>query len=143
MARSTATATAAPAPAVPPAAPAAPKRITSCGAYVKAHEGDAKFADRISGRVVTCKRLPMHKGDCRATLHEVKATTAKSPKRKVSGRSKPRVTRTDFAAALAADIEAGKVTPSAALAKFSAFVTRSAKPRASRKVIAAAETAAE
>jgi hypothetical protein len=132
MARQTNATVAAPAPASPKAA-----RITSCGAYVKAHEADAKFAERLVGRSVTCKRLPMHKGDCRTTLHEAPKAAVKSAKRKVSGRSKARVTRTDAFAAIAAEMAAGKITADQALAKAAAFVTRASRPKAAKAAASA------
>jgi hypothetical protein len=108
--------------------------VKSCSAFSLAHE------DKRGTRTLTCKRLPMHKGDCRATLHA--PTVKRAVKRgKVGGRSKSRVTLVDAFATIAADLEAGKITAGQALAKAAAFVTAAGKPKAARVTTAKGETA--
>jgi len=92
----------------------------TCGAYVTVHAADPAYVTRIAGRDATCKRLPMHHGDCRGTLKA-------APKPRVTKASK-RVTKAADVKALLAAIEDGSMTASEALSLLSA-----AKPRASRK----------
>lgn len=73
-----------------------------------------------------CKRLPRHKGDHRATLHQPKAAKVVA---KASAKASPKgkkVTLTAFRATLNAAIEDGSMTPSVAMSKLSAFLTRKA-----------------
>jgi hypothetical protein len=68
-----------------------------------------------------CKRLPRHKGDHRATLHQ--ARVAAATKRTTRGRvSKAGLKRLQIKLALA--VEDGSVTPSVALSRIAAYVTR-------------------
>jgi hypothetical protein len=107
----------------------APVKVTpakTCGAYVKQHASDAKFADRIAGRDMTCKRLPMHKGDCRPTL---KAPVVKADRPVKVGDASPkgRVKRTaaqikrDQKRVIATLLDAGVLTADQALAAASAL----------------------
>jgi hypothetical protein len=110
-------------PSVKPATP------RTCGAYVKAHEADPKFAEKVAGRLVTCHRLPMHKGDCRTTLKAsivagVKvAKVAKPPK---GAKRVRRVTKAQFDAALA-EFVAGRMTPTAYMSVVTAYGQQKAK----------------
>jgi hypothetical protein len=108
--------------------------VKSCSAFSLVHE------DKRGTRSLTCKRLPMHKGDCRATLHA--PTVKRAVKRgKVGGRSKSRVTRVDAFATIAADLEAGKITAGQALAKAAAYVTSASKPKSARVTTVSGEVA--
>lgn len=78
-----------------------------------------------------CKRLPRHKGDHRSTLHQARVATA--TKRTTRGRvSKAGLKRLQAKLALA--IEDGSVTPSVALSRIAAYVTR-LQTRKARNVI--------
>jgi hypothetical protein len=115
--------------AVTPSATAKPATPRTCGAYVKAHEADPKFAEKVAGRLVTCHRLPMHKGDCRTTLKAsivagVKvAKVAKPPK---GAKRVRRVTKAQFDAALA-EFVAGRMTPTAYMSVVTAYGQQKAK----------------
>ncbi len=98
----------------------------SCSAFSLAHE------DKRGERSLTCKRLPMHKGECRVTLHEAPKSAPKSAKRRVGKRSVKRVTRVDAFAKIATDLESGKITAGQALAKAAAYVTKSAAPKSAK-----------
>jgi hypothetical protein len=80
-----------------PASSHATIRALSCGEYVAVHAADAKFAAKIAGRDITCRRLPMHSGECRGTLKAVAAPKAPKGKREPSPAQK--AAREAFAAA--------------------------------------------
>jgi len=106
-----------------PAKPVKLPRVKSCGQLAEYGLGEAG-----------CKRLPRHHGDHRVTLHRPKV--AKAAKAKASPKA-TKVTRAEFLQELAAQVDAGTLTPSAALSKASAFITRSKtarRPKASRVV---------
>jgi hypothetical protein len=97
--------------------PKAVKRPTTCSGLFAA--GDTEHAE------ATCKRLPRHKGDHRATLHVVRV---KSPK--ASRKASALVTRREFAAALAVKVESGKLTATEALSRMSAYAGRARRSSA-------------
>jgi hypothetical protein len=70
-----------------------------------------------------CHRLPRHKGDHRATLKQPKAAKVAAKTSKASPKGK-KVSLTAFRAELNAAIEDGSMTPSQAMSKLSAFLTR-------------------
>jgi hypothetical protein len=129
-----AAAAAAPAPvAAPPAAEVAPvaapvktaiARPVTCGAWVKANPDHAAAA----GRLVTCKRLPRHNGDCRAHKTEAAENRAvKAATKPATKRSAKRVTQAQLLAAVDA-VAAGTMTSSA----YMSLVTRMGQQRAKR-----------
>jgi len=95
------------------------KRPTTCSGLFAA--GDTEHAEK------TCKRLPRHKGDHRTTLH---VQRVKSPKTSRRVRRPARVTRREFAAALAVKVESGKLTAAEALSRMSVYTGRARRSSA-------------
>ena len=110
-------------------------RPVTCGSWVKLHPTDEKAA----GRLVTCKRLPCHKGECRAHLTiaaEHKATSPKATAKAATAKvGKGRVTREALLKA-AEKLASGEMTPSAYMSLVSRFGAVKA-----RKALVVAETA--
>jgi hypothetical protein len=103
-------------------------RPATCGAYVTANIAAKPF---LADRLVTCKRLPMHKDACRAHLtiaaeHKANKPAKKSAAKKSAAKKSP-VTRKDLGADLAAQVESGAMTAGDALSKMAAFITRASK----------------
>ena len=92
-------------------------RPTTCGAYIALH------ADKAEGRLASCKRLPMHKGECRAFL--TIAAEHRSTRVKSSKKTSTKLSRAGILKAAAALAE-GKMTPSAYLSLVSRYGQRKA-----------------
>ena len=100
------------------AATATATRPATCGAYNVLHPDFGS---------ASCKRLPRHKGECRATL------TVAASHRKTSPKGSPKVaTRTTILTA-AASLAAGTLTPSAYMSLVSAYGQRKARKALSVK----------
>ena len=106
-------------------------RPTTCGSWAKLNPAAAE----TEGRLVTCKRLPRHKGECRAHLTAAAEHRAASPKtaKAPKGRRVTRVTK-DRMLEAAAKLAAGEMTPTA----YMSLVSRFGQYRA-RKALVVAE----
>jgi len=96
----------------------------TCGSFVTAHpERITREAADGGDRLVTCKRLPMHKGECRGTLHAPAVAKVASPKQ--AGKASPRKAGKALdVAALLARIADGSLSATDALA----LVAQASKP---------------
>lgn len=119
MARTTTPATT-PATDVTPA-PAKAKAPVTCGAWVAANPDHEAAKDRL----VTCKRLPRHKGECRVTrkaARPAKPATDGTPKAAPKGRRMTAAAkRREAKRMIATLVEAGVMTPDQALAAVAAL----------------------
>lgn len=106
------------------------KRPTTCGALA--------LVDPTLGEA-GCKRLPRHHGEHRATLHMARQARESGNSKATTGRRVSKAGLKRLQANLAAAVEAGNVTPSVAMSRIAAYVTRLQSQRARRVAAAQAE----
>ena len=104
------------------AATATATRPATCGAYNVLHPDFGS---------ASCKRLPRHKGECRATLTVAASHRKTSPKGSAKG--SPKVTTRATILTAAAQLAAGTLTPSAYMSLVSAYGQRRARKALSVK----------